>query len=194
MMSTIKIILASLLLLMVIPCIGQELERNWLAIETDPVSTALGARTLSVIVEPSTIDHWSLFLNVVRADFPDWMDDFLNPNNKGENFTSRITIGGGFALDYFPKQSRDGLYFGLINLFFRNEISRNTTQRSILTHNIIPRMGFRWYPFEKTKLYLNPFFGLRYEYSWQKESTVDGTLYSAAGLQPFGTLHLGYHF
>ncbi|MEL6659656.1 MAG: hypothetical protein AAFR36_24550 [Bacteroidota bacterium] len=193
-MSSIKTLIAGLLLLSVIQSNAQALSRGWLGIETDPVSTTLGARTLSVIVEPRTVDHWSLFLNVVRADFPDWMDDFLNPNNKGKNFTSRIAIGGGFALDYFPKQNREGLYFGLVNLFFQNEISRNTASRSIVTHNIIPRMGFRWYPFKKTNLYLNPFFGLRYEYSWQKSSTVDGTNHSTAGLQPFGTLHLGYHF
>ncbi|MEL7427049.1 MAG: hypothetical protein AAFN81_28910 [Bacteroidota bacterium] len=193
-MSSIKIILASLLLLSVTISKGQAPKRNWLGIETDPVSTALGAQTLSIIAEPRTIDHWSLFLNVVRADFPSWMDDFLNPNNEGQNFASRITIGGGVALDYFPREEKEGLYFGLINLFFRNEISRNNASSSILTHNIIPRIGFRWYPFTKTNFYLNPFFGLRYEYSWQSQPTVDGTIYSAAGLQPFGTLHLGYHF
>ena len=173
---------------------GQDKEKHWIGLETDPISTVFGARTLSAVIEPPKIKHWSLFLNVVNADFPNWMDDFLNPKNKGKDFESEINIGGGFAIDYFIKEEREGTYFGLINLFFQNEISRNATSQIILTHNIIPRLGFRWFPFQKNNLYINPFLGLRYEYSLEKIQFVDGQEYLPAGIQPFGTVHVGYHF
>ncbi|MGD1847983.1 MAG: hypothetical protein ACFB10_21530 [Salibacteraceae bacterium] len=168
--------------------------RTWIGIETDPITTAFGARTLSAVVEPPKVAHWSLFLNVVRADFPGWMDDFLNPQNQDKGFESRVNIGGGFAVDYFLNEDRKGTYFGLVQLFFENKVSRNQASQTLLTHNLIPRVGYRWYPFSKANLYLNPFAGLRYEYAPRGDFSVDGTAFEAAGFQPFGTLHLGYHF
>ena len=169
-------------------------ERKWLGIETDPISTAFGALTLSVVVEPKAAKHWSLFMNIVSADFPNWMDDFLNPNNKGKGFDSKINIGGGLAFDYFLKEEKEGFYFGLINLFFQNEVRQNDTTETVITHNIIPRLGYRWYPLKKINIYLNPFVGLRYEHTPGSTKSVDGTVFEPAGIQPFGTLHIGFHF
>ncbi|KJD31195.1 hypothetical protein PW52_16770 [Tamlana sedimentorum] len=189
-----KILLCCVLVLNFSKIYAQEKEKSWIGLETDPISSAFGAKTLSVVIEPQKSHHWSLFLNVVNADFPNWMDDFLNPKNKGKGFDSKINIGGGFAIDYFIKEERKGVYLGLINLFFQNEISRNTVSGKVLTHNIIPRVGYRWYPFKKAKLYVNPFLGLRYEYSFQNTLMIDGAVFTPAGIQPFGTIHIGYHF
>ncbi|MEM9897552.1 MAG: hypothetical protein AAF789_14420, partial [Bacteroidota bacterium] len=147
-----------------------------------------------VIAEPRGLEHLSLFANVISADFPDWMDNLLNPNNKDQGFDHSISIGGGAALDYFLRANREGLYFGMINLFFNNEVARGGQSVSILSHNIIPRAGYRWYPFKTTTFYLNPFAGFRYEYLISEEVIVDGSAYDGASLQPFGTIHIGYHF
>ena len=172
---------------------GYSQERKLMALETDPITTALGAKTLSVLFEPAELEHWSLFTNLVSADFPDWMDDLLNPKNEGKGFDTRVVLGGGFAIDYFVKPQREGLYAGLLNLVFVNEVARSGQTDRLLSHNVIPRIGYRWYPFPKLGLYLNPFMGLRYEYLWSSEHT--GKLpFEAAGLGPFGTIHIGFHF
>lgn len=193
-MSRNKAILCSILILCVSNLIGQEKEKKWIGLETDPISTAFGARTLSAVIEPQTVNHWSLFLNIVNADFPNWMDDFLNPKNKGKGLDSKINIGGGFAVDYFINTERKGIYLGLLNLFFQNEVALNNSKGKLVTHNLIPRMGYRWYPFDKVNFYLNPFIGLRYEHAFQNTLTVDGIEFRPAGIQPFGTMHIGYHF
>ena len=64
-----------------------------MAIETDPMTTFFGAKTISFIYEPNKPKHWSLFTNVVSADFPDWMDDLLNKNNKGKGLDTKVKIG-----------------------------------------------------------------------------------------------------
>ena len=192
-----KKIVLSLLMLANFGLFAQEKDKHWIGVETDPISTVFGARTLSVLIEPPKIEHWSLFLNVVHADFPNWMDDFLNPNNKGKDFDTWIRIGGGVGLDYFTKEEREGLYFGLLNLFFQNDIiskNQNDVPKSVLTHNVIPRVGYRWFPFQKIRFYVNPFVGLRYEYSLGEPQFIDGKEFLAAGIQPFGTVHIGYHF
>ena len=169
-------------------------ERIEWGVETDPLSTAFGARTLSLVIAPPQFKHLSLFTNVVHANFPNWMDDLLNPKNKGKGFDSRIRIGGGFGIDYFFKEEREGFYAGLLNLFFQNEISRGAFSETIMSHNLIPRLGYRWFPFAKTRFYLSPFVGLRYEYSLEEVPVVDGIVFEAAGLRPFCTLHIGFHF
>jgi|GEM_PF-5563558 len=189
-----KLFLSGLFLLFFFSAAAQNQSNGWIAIETDPVSTAFGAKTLSVLVEPTQLPQWSLFVNVVSADFPGWMDDFLNPKNKDKGFDSKIEIGGGIALDYFLKPERKGLYIGLINLFFRNDITLNDAKDKILTHNVIPRAGYRWYPFTKTAFYLNPFLGVRYEYALGAAVRIENQEFTSAGIQPFATLHIGYHF
>ncbi len=172
---------------------GQK-NQSWLAVETDPMTTVFGAKTLSVVIEPERIKHWSLFLNGVSADFPNWVNDLLNPHNKDKKFDSKIALGGGFAVDYFMKPERKGYYIGLINLFFNNQVTGDNETKEVMSHNIIPRVGYRWYPFKKTDLYLNPFLGIRYEYLVKEQIIVGGEEFKAAGFGPFGTMHVGYHF
>ena len=193
-MTKCTLFLSGLFFLFFFSASAQNQGNSWIAIETDPISTTFGAKTFSVLVEPAQLPHWSLFVNVVSADFPDWMDDFLNPKNKGKGFDIKIGIGGGFAFDYFLKPERTGLYFGMINLFFQNDITLNNATKKILTHNVIPRAGYRWYPFSRTAFYLNPFFGFRYEYALEGALRIENQEFTPAGIQPFATLHIGYHF
>lgn len=174
---------------------SQEQDRHWLSIETDPVSTIFGARTISVIIQPTRAQYWSVFTNVVTADFPNWMDDFLNPKNKGKGFDASIIIGGGVGIDYTWREDGAGWYVGVIHLVFQNEVEKKEIRKNLLTGNIIPRVGYRWYFGKDASFYLNPFMGIRYEYLFSTTSRQIGDrTYSAAGLQPFGTIHIGYHF
>jgi len=172
---------------------SQAPDRGWLAIETDPMTTAFGAKTLSVLVEPAATPHWSFFGNAVRADFPSWMDDFLNPKNKGKELETSIAFGGGLSADYFLSETRNGWYVGVLNLLFNNEVAHSSGSYRVATYNIIPRFGYRM-PLYKHWLYLNPFAGLRYEYLLQDAPATDAAAFEAAGLQPFATVHLGIHF
>lgn len=182
--------------LIIIPLVASEAQKpkTWLAIETDPITTLFGATTLSVLIEPQRVGNWSLSTNIVAADFPDWMDNLLNPANKGKGFDTRIAIGGGFAIDYFLKAEREGCYVGFINLFFQNKVEKGGASGDVLSHNIIPRVGYRWYPFERSNFYVNPFLGIRYEYLPKHRLIVGGEEFEAAGFGPFGTIHIGYHF
>lgn len=192
-MTTTRLLLCALVGLLSSDLFAQR-AIGWLGVETDPMTTVFGARTLSILVEPQKTPHWSLFLNVVYADFPTWLDDLTNPKNEGKGFDTRILLGGGAALDYFLKEERVGTYFGMIHLFFENEVIKDNERQEVLTHNIIPRIGYRWYPFRRVNFYLNPFLGLRLEHDFGKGMQVSGKAYEAAGLQPFGTMHVGYHF
>lgn len=165
-----------------------------LHIETDLLTTMLGAKTISVVIESDKLQHWSLFTNVVSADFPEWMDDFLNPANKGRGFNSRIKIGGGLAIDYFLTPEQEGWYVGLINLAFNYQVQKDGRTKEVLALNTIPRIGYRHFFTKDKNWYVNPFAGFRFESFVDKSNIISGSEYEPAGLQPFGTVHIGYKF
>lgn len=35
---------------------------------------------------------------------------------------------------------------------------------------------------------------MRYEYTWQNTLIVDSEEFTPSGIQPFGTIHIGFHF
>lgn len=163
-------------------------------IETDPLTTVFGAKTVSLVFESEKVEHWSLSTNVVSADFPDWMDDFLNPANKGKDFNTNIKIGGGLAIDYFLLPEQEGWYVGVINLVFNYQVQKDGSTEEILALNTIPRIGYRHFFTENKNWYLNPFAGFRYEILFDKSTMISGSEFKPVGLQPFGTVHIGYKF
>ncbi|MBO6523508.1 MAG: hypothetical protein JJ971_06780 [Balneolaceae bacterium] len=163
-------------------------------VETDPLTTVFGAKTVSLVFESEKVEHWSLFTNVVSADFPDWMDDFLNPKNKGKDFDTRIKLGGGLAIDYFFSPEKEGLYVGVINLAFNYQVQKDGSTEEILALNTIPRIGYRHFFAKNKNWYLNPFAGFRYESLFDKSKMISGSEFKPAGLQLFGTVHIGYKF
>ncbi|MBV6646088.1 MAG: hypothetical protein KI790_11605 [Cyclobacteriaceae bacterium] len=190
----IKKLLFVLLLLASKLTLAQGRETKSVAIETDPTTTIFGARTLSIIIEPESLGHFSIFTNVVTADFPTWIEDLINPRMANKAFEAQIKIGGGFSVDYFLDADRTGWYFGLLNLFFKNQVSRNEQRQTFTTHNIMPRIGYRWFPFTNNNIYLNPFFALKGEYKLSGNNLVDGQRYKPQPIYAFMTVHIGYHF
>lgn len=114
-------------------------------IETDPMTTMFGAKTISLVLENDNIKHWSVFANVVTADFPNWMDEILNPANKGKGFDSRIKIGGGLSVDYFLDSKNQGWYVGWIHLVFNYQVQKDGIGKNLLALNTIPRVGYRYF-------------------------------------------------
>ncbi|OJJ15122.1 hypothetical protein BKI52_39325 [marine bacterium AO1-C] len=176
------------------PQVQAQESQQWLFIETDPMSTIIGARTLWLGIEPSKLSHFSFAANITTADFSNDIDDLLNPHNKGKGLDARVKIGGGLAIDYFFQKQQEKWYLGIINLLFVNEVSLNNQQMTALTHNVFGRVGYRWYPFQQKGFYVNPFLGFRYEYLPNGRVMLENQLFEAAGLQPFGSVHIGYHF
>ncbi|MEM9858760.1 MAG: hypothetical protein AAF843_15485 [Bacteroidota bacterium] len=188
-----KVYLIILLTLLNGRLFSQSRELSSVAMETDPMSTAFGARTISLILETKKLKHFSIFTNAVKADFPSWMDELLNPRNKNKGYDSEIRKGGGVGVDYFIEDNMSGLYFGLVNLLFEYKLSRLDKTTTATAHNIIPRVGFRKFFSSTSKFYVNPFVGFRYEHFIRSGSDLQGQRYDPAGLQPFATIHIGYH-
>lgn len=174
---------------------GQEIDKSSFSLEIDPISTLLGAKTIWGVFHPKSNAHYTLGLNLFTSDFSNKVDDLLNPKNKGKEFETKVKVGGGISIDYFFTENHEGYHIGVANLLFNNEVSLFSEPQSFISHNIIPRLGYRWHPFSKKGLYLNPFLGLRFEYAFRKvQFQPQGVEFKTAGLQPFGSIHVGYKF
>lgn len=172
---------------------SQTIEKSVFSMEIDPISTVLGAKTIWGMYHSKSKANYVFGLNLFTSDFSNKVDDLLNPKNVDKGFETKVKVGGGMSMDYFFAKNHEGYYIGIANLLFNNEVELASEAQTFLTHNVVPRVGYRWYPFPKLWLYLNPFLGLRFEYAF-KTIQFEQDEFRAAGLQPFGSVHVGYRF
>ncbi len=167
---------------------------GWVGLELDPLTTPLGARNLFVYLEPPSLPHWSVSLGVFASDFPDRVDELLSYRNRNRDFDIKVRLSPGLTIDYFLAGKRHKWHVGLMSFLWRYEVERNGDVATFTNHVILPRVGYRWFPFESVNVYLDPFVGLMTEYKVAGEANVDGDEVKPTPIIPFATAHLGFHF
>jgi len=166
---------------------------GWVAVEFDPATTALGARNVFVYVEPPDT-HWSASLGIFAADFPGWVNDILSYRNRDAGLDIDVRVSPGATVDYFLSAQKTGWHGGLMTFLWRYEVSRGGDVGRFTNHVLLPRVGYRWFPFDGINVYLDPFAGLMFEYRVSGDSTVDGERVRPTPIVPFATVHAGFHF
>ncbi|MEZ4403939.1 MAG: hypothetical protein R3B06_28200 [Kofleriaceae bacterium] len=169
-------------------------ERGPVAVEFDPLTTALGARNLLVHVEPAAVPRWTFGAIVFAADFPDWVDHLMSYRNRDAGFDSQIGLSGGLATDYYPDPRRQGLHLGVIAFVWNYRVARGGDVTRFANLEVLPRVGYRYFPVRRLGLYLDGFAGLQAEFRLTGDAVVDGATVRTTPVLPFGTVHLGYHF
>jgi len=167
---------------------------GWVSLEFDPLTTPLGARNLFVYIEPPALPHVSFSVGVFAADFPDWMDEILSYRNRGADFDSQVRISPGFTVDYFADDERKGWHAGMFNFFWRYRVRRNGMEATFTNHVLLPRLGYRWFPWTSVDVYLDPFAGLMFEYKLGGDNNLDGDVVKPTPIIPFASVHAGFHF
>lgn len=184
----------ALLLSAVVAATPANADRGPLAVEFDPITTAMEARNLLVHLEPKATPHWTFGAIAFAADFPDWVDDLMSYRNRDAGFDSRIELSWGLATDYYLDPRRQGLHVGAIAFVWNYRVARNGDVTRFSNLEIMPRAGYRYFPFRQVAIYLDAFAGLQAELHLTGDHEVDGVDVKATPLLPFGTVHLGYHF
>lgn len=169
-----------------------EAQRGRVSLEIDPITTALGARNVLLYFSPS--DHWTVSGIAFAADFPEWVDDLMSYKNRDKNFDSQINLSAGVGADYYFQPSREGMHVGLILFLWNFEVSRNQDTAEFSNFEVLPRIGYRVFPFENSGLYFDAFGGLQFEFEAKGDPWVDGEEVERTPALPFATVHLGFHF
>ena len=168
--------------------------RGQFAVEFDPITTSLGARNLLLYYEPNALEHWTFSGIVFAADFPDWVDDLMSYRNRDKNFESKIAPSLGAGTDYFFNRNKEGAHLGVILFLWNYEVSRNAQKAEFSNLEILPRVGYRYFPFSGVDLFLDAFAGLQFEIRAGGNNSLDGEEVEPTPILPFMTVHLGYHF
>ena len=167
---------------------------GWVGVELDPMTTALGARNLLLYIEPPALPHWSLSGVIFASDFPDFVDGMLSYRNRDKGLDIKVKASPGMTVDYFFEGPRQGWHAGVFMFLWRYEVERGGDRAAFINHIVLPRLGYRWFPFDAVDFYVDPFAGLMFEYTIDGDTRVDGTRAQPTPLIPFATVHAGYHF
>jgi len=167
---------------------------GWISVELDPLTTPIGARNLFLYIEPPALEHWSMSIGAFASDFPDAIDNIMSYRNRDAGFDIKVRLSPGLTVDYFLSGERSKWHVGVMMFLWRYEVERNGSQATFTNHVVLPRIGYRWFPFDSVNVYLDPFAGLMTEYTVSGDATVDGATVKATPIIPFASAHLGFHF
>ena len=126
--------------------IDAKAQNSEFAVEFDPITTAVGAKNLLLYYEPKE-SHWTFSAIGFSADFPEWVTDFMSHKNKGKGFDYEIKPSLGLGTDYFVNKNKTGAHYGLILFLWNYEVSRNNQTAEFSNLEILPRAGYRYFPF-----------------------------------------------
>lgn len=177
----------SLILLLIAPAEAA------IGVSTDAFPWALRGYSAIVNVEPNTTPHLRTSLEVWGMDMPAFAVE-LAPENHGEGWRRRVDVGVAPAVAWHPWQEGEGLHAGIMLNAMRSTVSRaDLDGRSrFWTLEILPRVGFRWFPFEDRGLFIDPWLGIGQLNQLGAPAKVGGEAYAEPGFQPLGTLHVGW--
>ena len=143
-------------------------------------------------VEPVALRGVALSAVAFSGEFPGFAQRALRfADDEGVRW--RIAPSFGAGIDYFPVERAAGLFVGVVVLQFRNKLERSGDRSSFQSLNIIPRVGYRYFPFAGSGLYVTPFAGPRFEFKIAGSNTVDGAVFEPTRIAPFATVHVGVH-
>ncbi len=174
------------------PSLAQGEPRGAGALETDPLSTAIGARTLTLQWNPEESGGVALSAVAFSGEFPDFAQRLLRlRNDSGVDW--RIGPSFGVGVDYFVASRAEGLFLGVVALEFHNVIERRGDRSRFFSINFIPRVGYRWFLDADSSIYVAPFGGPRFEFKLAGDNSVDGVVFEPTRVAPFATVHVGIH-
>lgn len=169
---------------------------SWFSIETNTTPWIFGGYALGVNIKPKSLHRWGFLAGVAgNADFSPFIVDVFKPQNSDKGIDWEVSQAYVLAVDYYLEpDTNEGMYVGLFNFIFENDLQKNGERSEFTSHTVLARSGYRWYPGEQQHFYLNPWGGVGTEYRWNGEQTVADTEWETSGFAYFISLNAGFTF
>jgi len=170
--------------------------RTVYSLETDPSTFAFNGYALHLRIAPAASRHWVLGAGVYALDLPNAMVD-LDAANRGQGWKVRLDHGLGLFAEYFFDPARKGWLVGtqLAVQQYRVTNSNSPGSSARFTNTLLMvHAGYRWYPGENRRWYVQPWMGVGYSNKISGQTTVGTRTYDVAPLMLFATVHIGYTF
>lgn len=137
-------------------------------------------------------EPWRVSAELWGMDFPQRFVE-MNPANAGEGWHRRVDLGMALYVDRHFFDDNAGWHAGLLFNGFHNTVQLQTEQASFWSVEVLARGGYRWFPFEEGRLFVNPWVGAGPLLALD-EPSVSGERYDELPYQIIGTAHLGWRF
>lgn len=182
------IVLSALSLLLVLAPASAEV-----GVSSDATPWLLRGFSVIANVEPAATPHLRTSLEVWGMDFPSFAVE-SSEANADEGWERRIDVGIAPAVAWHPWREGEGFHAGVMFNAMRSTVSRSEDrgEAQFWTAEAIPRVGFRWFPFDERGLFLDPWLGLGVLAQLGAPDSVGGETYTEPLLQPLATLHIGW--
>lgn len=167
-----------------------------LSVEIDPSGYVFNGYSVNLIYEHEDLPNWSFGTAFFGFDHPDFLIN-MNSKNKNKGWNLRTDFGVDLFIDYtLLRHERNRLYVGGIGVFFFNSLE-NKNYPGVNHFRQLAlgmRIGYRWFPFEGSEFYINPWLALTYIYKTGGSNKINGMEYHISKAAPFPSVHFGYRF
>jgi hypothetical protein len=164
-----------------------------LSIASDVTPWLLNGYSAIVMLEPKNTPHLRLGAEAWGMRFPEAFIELV-PENEGLGWHRDIDAALAIAADFHPAGGGRGWHAGLIVNTMRSTVSRDgyNNQTSFWTTELLPRVGYRWFPLPDRGLFVNPWLGAGLLKQLSEPSAIGGATYTEPLIQPLGTIHVGW--
>jgi len=165
-----------------------------ISLEIDPAPFVLGGYSYSFRYSNKHLPHWSIMASVFAADFPDGMLSKTNRNNGWKDV--RFSCSKALFVDYHFKANGKGLFVGPSVFTYNSQAGNTSTGKTSSFKTVYPnlRVGYTWFPFKKTNLYVVPWLNMGKEFMVNHTDAAAGPRYQADNFKYILALHIGYKY
>jgi hypothetical protein len=163
-----------------------------LFLETDPAMFVLGGFAAHVRARVPEAPHWSFGAGAYALTLPGFMVD-LDSADRGQGYTSRITLAGGAFVDRYFRDDAEGVFVGMQvgGQSFRVTRADAPGEASFTNVLVMPRVGYAWRPF-RAGFYVMPWLGVGGTARVAGDTSVGGRTYDVYPIVAFATVHVGW--
>lgn len=171
----------------------ESLMKNSVSLELDPAAFVLNGYSLSVKYQNRKWKHLSAMGSVFSSKFPDKMMLKSNYQNGWRDLRFRPSFA--LFLDYFGHRVK-GVHLGASTFWYNKSAGiLGAVERSSFS-TIYPniRVGYKWIPFKKSNLYINPWINFGKEFNVDDRTVFESIEFKNRRFNYIIALHIGYQF
>ncbi len=137
-------------------------------------------------------EPWRVGLEMWGMNMPTSLVE-LNPANVDKDWTRRVDLALALYVDHHLRPDNAGWHVGLAFDALRSTVQREQQSASFWSLELLLRGGYRWFPFEGERLFVNPWAAVGPLLALE-EPEVGGVTFDELPFQALATCHVGWRF
>ncbi|MGC9352948.1 MAG: hypothetical protein ACP5D9_03860 [Mariniphaga sp.] len=164
----------------------------YLSVELDPAPFMLKGYSFSLKYGPKKTPKMAFMASVYSSEFPNSMMSTVNKENGWTDLNLEVSYA--FFTEFFMKNNKRGFYFGPSVFLYNKSVVLSSVNERIEFTTLYPniRAGYKWYPFKKIDLYLNPWFNIGSEINIDNNNKLQRIVFEPSKFYYIAAIHLGY--